>query len=401
MMGRIAADRAAIVIAAGAVFICMTMGFRQGFGLYLAPFTGPLGVLDIGMFSLAVGMQNIVWGLAAPIFGMLADRHGPARVAAGGGALYAAGLMLMAAAGSGAEVMMGQILVGMGIGGAGFSVVLGAVGKVAKPERRSMTLAIVTAAGSFGQFALVPLAQGLIEAFGPRESLYILSAVALIMVAISPMLRLPKGAPLAAAKDKGVLSSALSVRSYSLLTLGFFVCGFQVVFVATHLPKYVSDFGVPEQAAAWALAMVGLCNIFGTLACGWLGDRLPKKNVLAIFYLLRSAVIIGFIVIPPTPFTVVLFGALIGFLWLGTVPLTSGLISVFFGVRHLSMLYGVTFLMHQVGSFLGAWLGGAIYDYFGSYDVMWWLTVLSGVVAAFLHWPIVEKPDEKFARAYA
>ena len=187
----------------------------------------------------------------------------------------------------------------------------------------------------------------------------------------------------------------------ALLTLGFFVCGFQVVFVATHLPKYVADHGLPESAAAVALSMVGLFNIFGTLACGWLGDRFPKKNVLAIFYLLRSAVIVLFLMVPLTPLSVAVFGALIGLLWLGTVPLTSGLISVFFGVRHLSMLYGVTFLMHQIGSFLGAWLGGWFYDIFQNYNAMWTLAILLGVVAAVLHWPIVERTNEKFARSFA
>ncbi|MBE8158899.1 MAG: MFS transporter, partial [Betaproteobacteria bacterium] len=199
----------------------------------------------------------------------------------------------------------------------------------------------------------------------------------------------------------GALRCALGSRAYLLLLLGFFVCGFQVVFIATHLPKYVSDNGISESAATWALSMVGLFNIFGTLACGWLGDRFLKKDVLAVFYLLRSAVIAVFVITPLTDFSVIAFGALIGLLWLGTVPLTSGLVSVFFGVRHISMLYGVVFLMHQIGSFFGAWLGGRLYDAFGNYDIMWGTAVALGVVAAFLHWPIAEREDERFARAYA
>ena len=395
-------DKAAIIIAVGAAFICLTMGFRQSFGLYLRPFTDDLEITGIGVFSLAIGLQNIAWGLASPIFGVLADKRGPVSAAAIGGALYAAGLFVMAGAQSGGELIGGQTLVGIGIGGAGFSVILGAVGKVAPPERRSMILAIVTAAGSFGQFALVPVAQYLLESLGPRDSLYALSAGALLMVALAPLLRLPPDAPTAAKTNSGgALTCALNVRSYVLLTLGFFVCGFQVVFIATHLPKYVVDNGVAESAAAWALAMVGLFNIFGTLTCGWLGDRYPKKHVLVIFYLARSAVILLFLAVPLSEASVVMFGALIGFLWLGTVPLTSGLISVFFGVRYLSMLYGVTFLMHQVGSFLGAWLGGWIYASFDNYDVMWTLIVLSGVLAAFLHWPISEQADERFARSFA
>ena len=395
--------RAATVIVAGAVFICLTMGFRQSFGLYLTPFTEDLQLLNIGWFAFAVGLQNLLWGFASPLFGMFADRRGPAAAAAIGGALYTAGLLTMAGAGGGGGVVAGQGLVGLGIAGAGFSVILGAVGKVAKPERRSIILAVVTAAGSFGQFALVPVAQKLLEMFGARESLQILAAGAFLMVLLSPFLRLPKSAPLASSRSSGgaALHCALGARSYVLLTLGFFVCGFQVVFVATHLPKYVADHGLPESAAAVALSMVGLFNIFGTLACGWLGDRFPKKNVLAIFYLLRSAVIVLFLMVPLTPLSVAVFGALIGLLWLGTVPLTSGLISVFFGVRHLSMLYGVTFLMHQIGSFLGAWLGGWFYDIFQNYNAMWALAILLGVVAAVLHWPIVERTNEKFARSFA
>lgn len=395
-------DRAVIIIAVGAVFICLTMGFRQSFGLYLRPFTEEMQIADIGVFSLAVGLQNILWGIASPFFGMLADKRGPAVAAAIGGALYAAGLFVMAGATSGGGVIAGQSLVGIGIGGAGFSVILGAAGKVAPPAHRSMVLAAVAAAGSFGQFALVPLAQLLLEQFGARESLYALAAGALLMVALAPLLRLPSDARTAAGQSgSGALLCALEVRGYVLLTLGFFVCGFQVVFIATHLPKYVSDNGIPESAAAWALAMVGLFNIFGTLACGWLGDRFPKKNVLAIFYLLRSAVIVLFLLVPLSSFSVVAFGALIGLLWLGTVPLTSGLISVFFGVRHLSMLYGVTFLMHQAGSFLGAWMGGRIYAAFANYDLMWAFAIALGVVAALLHWPIAERADEKFARSFA
>ena len=390
------------IIVVGALFICLTMGFRQSFGLYLKPFTEALAIVDVGVFSLAVGLQNIVWGIASPLFGILSDRRGPVLATALGGFLYAAGLFVMAAAASGGGIIGGQVLVGLGIGGAGFSVILGAVGKVAPPSRRSMILAIVAAAGSFGQFALVPVAQYLLELFGARQSLLVLSALALLMLGLSPLMRLPLSAPIVSGGGGGgALRCALGVRGYVLLTVGFFVCGFQVVFIATHLPKYVADNGVSESAAAWALSMVGLFNIIGTLACGWLGDKFAKKDVLAVFYLARSAVIGLFLVVPLSSVSVVVFGALIGLLWLGTVPLTSGLISVFFGVRYLSMLYGVTFLMHQVGSFFGAWLGGRIYDLYGNYDIMWAIAVILGIVAALLHWPILERADERFARNFA
>ena len=396
-------NKTLVILFVGAIYICLTMGVRQSFGLYLKPFTGELGVMGVGAFSLAVGLQNIAWGLASPFFGIFADRRGPVMAVASGGALYVAGLLLMASATSGSGVVIGQLLIGVGIGGAGFSVILGMVGKVAPAKHRSTVLAVVTAAGSFGQFALVPLAQQLILSFGVRESLYGLAMIAIFMVILAPLLKLPENAPRATHNNRAplALKQALSLRSYMLLTVGFFVCGFQLVFIATHLPQYVADNGISDQAAAWALSMVGLFNIIGTLACGWLGDKFPKKNVLSLFYLARSAVIILFLVIPISSTSVVVFGALIGLFWLGTVPLTSGLISVFFGVRYLSMLYGVTFLMHQLGSSLGAWMGGWFYSLWGNYDMMWTIAILLGFVAALLHYPIKEREDERFIRQFA
>ena len=396
-----ARERAAIVLAAGAFFICTTMGIRQSFGLFLLPYTTELGI-GRDTFAFAIAMQNIVWGFASPLFGALADRRGPVIAATLGGALYTIGMLVMAAAGDGISLTLAQMLVGGGMAGAGFSVILGAVGKVATPEKRSFSLAIVTAAGSFGQFALVPLAQAGITAFDMRGGALLLAAVAFLMLVASPLLRLPADAPRArqGESSREVLKTALASRSYVLLFLGFFVCGFQVVFVSTHLPAYVADAGLPASAAATALALIGLFNILGTLACGWAGDRMPKKDALAIFYLLRSLVIVLFIIMPLTPFSVALFGAAIGFLWLGTVPLTSGLVAVFFGPRHMSMLYGVVFLSHQAGSFLGAWLGGVLYEAFDSYDIMWYLSILLGIVAALLHYPIHEKADARYGAQF-
>lgn len=395
-------DRTAIIIAAGAFFICVTMGVRQSFGLFLVPFTNEL---EIGRdtFALAIALQNIAWGFASPMFGALADKRGPVVAAMLGGLLYTVGMLTMASAGSGVMLGIAQLLVGGGMAGAGFSVVLGAVGKVATPEKRSFSLAVVTAAGSFGQFALVPLAQIGIEAFEFRGSAIMLAAIAALLMFAAPLLRLPADAPRARASESAtaVLNTALKSRSYVLLLLGFFVCGFQVVFVATHLPAYVADAGLPKSAASTALALIGLFNILGTLVCGWAGDRMKKKDALAIFYLLRSLVIVCFIFAPLTPFTVALFGAAIGFLWLGTVPLTSGLIAVFFGARHMSMLYGVVFVSHQFGSSLGAWLGGLLYEATGSYDVVWWLCIALGVAAAALHYPIHERADARYAAQYS
>lgn len=394
-------DRTAIIIAAGAFFICVTMGVRQSFGLFMLPYTQDLGI-GRDSFALAIAMQNILWGFASPLFGALADRRGPVVAAALGGLLYTVGMLVMASAGSGWTLGLAQMLVGGGMAGAGFSVVLGAVGKVATPEKRSFSLAIVTAAGSFGQFALVPLAQVGIDWFGFRGGAVLLAALAGLLLLAAPLLRLPADAPTSRTGDsnRSVLKIAFASRSYVLLFFGFFVCGFQVVFVATHLPAYVADAGLPASAAATALALIGLCNILGTLVCGWAGDRMPKKDALAIFYLLRSLVIILFLLAPLTPFSVALFGAGIGFLWLGTVPLTSGLVAVFFGARHMSMLYGMVFLSHQAGSFLGAWLGGVLYEATGSYDVVWYLSIALGGVAALLHYPIRERADARYAAQF-
>lgn len=400
-LSQLVRDRAAVIIAAGAFLICVTMGLRQGFGLFLLPYTTTLGI-GRDTFSLAIAMQNIVWGLASPMFGALADRRGPVPAIALGGLLYTAGLLVMAAADGTATLLIAQMLVGGGMAGAGFSVVLGAVGKVAAPARRSFALAIVTAAGSFGQFALVPVAQLGIDMLGMRGGVVMLSAIAFLMLLISPLLRLPADAPRARAGDANteVIKIAFASRSYVLLFFGFFVCGFQVVFVSTHLPAYVADAGLPASAAATALALIGLFNILGTLACGWAGDRMPKKDALAIFYLLRSLVIAVFLLLPLSSFSVALFGAAIGFLWLGTVPLTSGLVAVFFGARHMSMLYGMIFVSHQMGSFFGAWLGGVLFEHSGSYDIVWYIAIALGGVAALLHYPIRERADARYAAQF-
>ena len=395
-----AVSRSAVVICAAAVLISLTMGVRQTFGLFLSPLGEELS-LSRESFSAAVALQNLLWGFLSPVFGGLADRFGAAKAAFGGALLYVGGLLCMSFAGDGATVALGQGLVGMGIAGAGFSVALGAVGKTVAPEKRVFALGVVTAAGSFGQFAIVPLAQQFIAHFGWRGALVGLAAVAALMAPAAAFLRAPRSA-LAPASDPAiaVTRAALSNRSYVLLTAGFFVCGFQVVFIATHLPAYLGDLGMAPIVASVALMLVGLFNIFGSLGCGWLGDRCSKKNSLLWFYLLRSVVIAGFVLLPASPASAIVFGALIGFLWLGTVPLTSGLVAVFFGARHMSMLYGIVFVSHQLGSALGAWLSGYLYEQTGSYDSAWMLAIALGIVAAALHYPIRENSDETFRRRY-
>lgn len=395
-------DKSVIILVTGAFFICVTMGIRQGFGLFLTPYTTELNI-GRDTFAFAIAVQNILWGIASPLFGALADRRGPVVAAAIGGVLYTLGLLVMAAAGGSVTLTLGQILIGGGLAGAGFSVILGTVGKVVSPEKRSFSLAIVSAAGSFGQFALVPVVQWGIDEFGMRGGSILLAAIAALMIIAAPLLKLPADAPRARVGDSNnaVLKVAFTSRSYVLLFLGFFVCGFQLVFISTHLPAYLEDNGRPITDAVTALSYVGLFNIAGTLACGWVGDRMPKKDALSIFYLLRSLVIVIFLMMPLSSFSVALFGAAIGFLWLGTVPLTSSLIGVFFGPRHMAMLYGLVFFSHQAGSFLGAWLGGLLFEFTGSYDVVWYLCIALGIVAAALHFPIRERLDERYAAQFS
>ena len=388
-------DSAVLIIVVGSFCLFVTMGVRQSFGLFLTPYTEAFSI-GRDSFALAVALQNVVWGLASPLFGALADRRGPVVAVALGGVFYTAGMLVMAASGGTGELIFAQMLVGAGLAGAGFSVVLGTVGKAVSEKNRSFALAVVSAAGSFGQFALVPVAQVGIEAWGIGGGAVLLAVPAFLMIVFAPFLRLPRSAPRAEAGVGigSVTRMAFSSRSYLLLFTGFFVCGLQVVFVSTHLPAFVKDLGLPASAAVTALAMIGLFNVFGTLVCGWLGGVLPKKYVLSVFYCLRSLVMVAFLLTPVTPLSVAVFGAAIGFLWLGTVPLTSGLIAVFFGPRYMSMLYGFVFLSHQAGSFLGAWLGGYWFETTGSYMPMWIFAIVMGFVAGVLHLPIRERAVE-------
>ena len=346
-----------IIMLAGATLVSATLGIRQVFGLFLAPISVEL---DTGfqLFSLAIAVQNLVWGLSSPFFGAAADRYGPWRVAAVGALLYAGGLFLMASFVNETGVFVGQILVGLGLGSAGISIAIGAVARAAPPEKRSLAMGLVTSFGSFGQFALVPITQILMVNGGWQFALVMLSAIMASMVAVAIGLRTAAGS----ARSVGgpvltigaTLHQAVNSRDYILLTIGFFVCGLQLVFITTHLPTYLHDAGLSTEISSWALALIGLFNIIGAFVCGWLGGIVSKKKTLATVYLLRGIIIAAFIVIPPTPVTALLFGAAMGLLWLGTIPLTSGLIVVFFGPRYLSMLYGMVFLSHQIGSFVGA-----------------------------------------------
>lgn len=380
------------VVIAAATMITITMGLRYSFGLYMPAFSD-INNSGREVFSLAIALQNLMWGMLSPMFGGLADRYGCGRVAIYGALIYVAGLLLMYFS-SPLGLFSGQFLVGIGMAGASFSVVLGAIGKSVPLEKRSLALGIATAGGSFGQFALVPLSSVLAIQLGWALAFAIMAAIALVVLlpaaGLMKSFDVPNTEKTQHRPFKDVLGEAFRNYDYVLLTLGFFVCGLQVVFISTHLPGYLADYDLPPSIASQSLALIGLFNIFGTIACGWLGGRYSKKNSLTILYVLRSLTFLVFIMAPPTPTTTLIFSAVLGLLWLGTVPLTSGLVGHFFGPAYMSMLYGFVFLSHQAGSFMGAWLGGFLYDLSGNYDVMWWLIIAMGLVAAMLHYPIRE-----------
>ncbi|VVE73373.1 MFS transporter [Pandoraea anapnoica] len=399
--------RVTLIILAGALVLSAAMGTRQTFGLFINPFSYDRGV-PVTLVAFAIALHNLVWGFAQPFAGAMADRHGPAPVVAFGAFAFAAGLAMAALAPSGVWLVIGLgVLVGLGISCTTFGVVLPAVSRAVTPERRTMAMGLVSAGGSLGQVALVPVAQGLRETYGVSTSLFVL---ALVLCCAAPlglfmtMSRRSKPTPGNAAptpsaqpakSDDGehvslreVLRQARSHRGYQLLTLGFFTCGFQLAFIATHLPGYLLMCHMPVGLGATALALIGLFNMLGSWACGWLGGRYRQHHVLGWLYLVRGAAIALFFVLPKTDTSVVIFAAVMGLTWLGTVPLTSGLVAKVFGTRHLGTLFGVCFMSHQVGSFLGAWLGGFVLDVTGSYNLIWAATAILGAVAAALHFPI-------------
>ena len=383
-----------IIVLFSALTVLASMGIRQSFGLFLQPISDSLS-LGREVFSLAIALQNVVFGL--PLFGMIADRYGARWVVLGGALLYAAGCLLVPASSGplGLYLTLG-LIIGLGLGSTTYVVVLGAVARVVHPANRSTTFGIVTAAGSFGTFALVPGLQWVIVHAGWQAS-FVVSA-ALIGWVVLLAFGFPRQPSAHATRPHGegtLMQALLRARGHSgywLLNAGFFVCGFHVAFIATHLPSFLTDGGLPRMIGATALSLIGLCNIFGSSLFGWLGDRYRKKYLLSALYFSRAVVIGLFLFVPLTSFSALLFGGLIGFLWLATVPLTSGTVAQIFGARYLSTLYGIVFFSHQAGSFLGVWLAGLLYDSTGSYDSVWWLAIALGVVAALLHLPIADRP---------
>ena len=380
-----------VIILCGATAMTLSLGIRASFGLFLGPMSVDLA-MSREAFAIALAAQNLLWGIVAPFAGAIADKYGPIRVCMVGGVVYAAGLVLAASGASVGIVQLGLAAVGIALGIAGFSVVLGAVGRAAPPEHRSLALGIASAGGSFGQFAIVPVSQAFVTSYGWSTALMLLAVISFMLVPLAYGLGERKMVPGMNQTLGEAVREASGHSGFWFLTAGFFVCGFQVTFVAVHLPAFIADKGLPAWLGAASLSLIGLFNIAGTLIAGWLGGRYRKKYVLSLLDLLRSLAFVLFLVAPVSETSVLVFGAALGFLWLGTVPLTSGLVAQIFGPAYMSMLYGGVFLSHQLGSFLGAWLGGRVYDATGSYDAIWWASVALGIAAAVLHAPIADRP---------
>jgi MFS family permease len=391
------------MLAAGALTLAVSLGIRHAFGLFLAPMSRDHGWTR-EVFAFAIALQNLVWGAAQPFAGRLADRYGAGRTILGGTALYVAGLLLMAASQTGSALAMSAgLLVGLGLSGTTFPVVFGAIARSTPPERRSAAFGVAMSVGSLGQFALLPGALSAIQAIGWAATLVALAALGAVMAPLSGALfeRAAPGAPGGRLRPslRDVLAEAFAHRGFWLLSFGFFVCGFHVVFIATHLPAYLVDEGLSARTGAVVLALVGLFNIAGSYAAGLLGARMSKPGLLVGIYALRAVVITVFFLVPVTEGSVYLFGAAMGFLWLSTVPLTNGTVATVFGVENMAMLGGIVFFFHQVGAFLGGWLGGRIYVATGSYDAVWGLSIALAVVAALLNVPVREVPVPRLQAA--
>ena len=382
------------VLICGGIILSLSLGTRHTFGLYLQPMT-----LDLGWsretFAIAIAIQNLVYGFATPLTGMIADRWGTARVLAIGTLLYALGIGLMAYSTTGPEfVLSAGFLVGIGLSCTGFSPIFGVVARAFPPEKRTLALGFAGSAGSFGQFLMLPYGQTLITHIGWLNALLICAATLMLILPLSTALMEDKKTLAQFGGKQSIpeaLREAFGHSGYLLLCSGYFVCGFQILFISVHFPAYMVDQRLTPETGMAALALIGLFNIFGTFLWGWLGHRYTKKYVLSILYFTRAVAVAIFIALPITPFSVYLFASVIGFLWLGTVPVTSGLIAQIFGVKYMSTLTGIAFLFHQVGSFLGVWIGGYLFDATGSYQLMWILTIGLGVLAALINLPINDR----------
>jgi MFS family permease len=393
----------AVVIAVGCAIALISFGPRSALGQFLTPLSFEHG-WGRETFSFAIALQNLVWGAVQPFAGGVADRFGPARVLSVGAILYGLGLAGMAYAPTTLTLdVSAGVLIGFGLAGCSFPMVVGALGKLVPEDWRAFAFGAGTAAGSFGQFLFSPLAHALIEVFSWHTALLVFAGMMLLVLPLSVMLATPRGAGASSAaksqSGRQALSEAFGHRSYVLLVLGFFTCGFQLAFVTVHLPSYLVDRGLGADIGAWTIALIGLFNIIGSLASGWLSGRMPKRYLLSSIYFARALSIVVFITLPASVGSTLVFGAITGLLWLSTVPPTSGLVALMFGTRWLTMLFGFAFFSHQVGGFLGVWLGGLAFESTGSYDLVWWLSAFFGVASAVINLPIVERPVNRLAPA--
>ncbi|KQK32157.1 MFS transporter [Bosea thiooxidans] len=392
-----------VIVAAGCLIALITFGPRASAGLFQIPMTVQFN-WGRDIFGLALAIQNLLWGLGAPFAGAIADRYGTVRVLCVGAILYAAGLVMMAYATTPLQLHLGAgVLIGFGLSACSFNLVLAAFGKLLPEQWRPMAFGAGTAAGSFGQFLFPPIGNILIETLGWQQALIVFAFTLLPILPISIVMATRKtgaavGATAANLPNQTIaqaLGEAFKHRSYVLLVLGFFTCGFQLAFITVHMPAYLKDAGLPAWVGGWTLAVIGLANAVGSLSSGWLSTRMPKRHLLAWIYLGRAVAIAAFILLPPSPTTAITFGIVIGLFWLSTVPPTSSLVMLMFGTKYMAMLYGFAFFSHQVGGFLGVWLGGVLYESMGNYQFVWWLSVALGVASALINLPIVERPVQR------
>ena len=384
------------VLACGAFIVTLSMGIRHGFGLWLQPVTQSQGWTR-ETFAFALAVQNLSWGVFGIFAGMAADRFGAFKVLVVGAVLYALGLLGMALSTTSVGfALTAGILIGAAQAGTTYAVIYGVIGRQIPADKRSWAMGVAAAAGSFGQFLMVPVEGWLISSFGWQEALMVLGAAVLLIMPLAWGLREPGFAggtmPKREQSILQALREAFKYRSFQLLMAGYFVCGFQVVFIGVHMPSYLKDNGLSPQVASYALALIGLFNVIGTYAAGALGQRMPKRYILAFIYLARAAAISIFLIVPLSPASVYVFSAVMGVLWLSTVPPTNAVVAQIFGVAHLSMLGGFVFFSHQIGSFMGVWLGGVLYDRTGSYNIVWYISIALGVMAALINLPVRESP---------
>jgi MFS family permease len=392
-----------LIILAGCIIAAIGFGTRGSMGLFTLPMTTDLG-LSRQEWGMAMAIQNLAWGIAQPFAGGLADRYGTARVISAGAVIYGGGIILMAFSTTApALYVTAGVITGVGIAVASFSVVMAAFGRSVPPEKRSFVFGVATAASSMGQFIFAPLGQAFISNFGWQMALVYLGFLLLLFVPLSTALRGRTQSPAGQADlpFMQALAKAWGYGSYKLLVIGFLVCGFHLAFVTVHMPAYLVQCGLSPEVGSWSIAVIGLFNIVGSLLSGYLGGKLPRQLLLATIYFSRAVAIALFVFLPVTELSAYLFAATLGLLWLSTVPLTAGLVSLFFGARYLGMLYGVAFLSHQVGGFVGVWLGGYVFDETGSYAIVWYLGILLGLASAAVHLPIRERGAPAFQAAAA